>query len=426
MEYGKQYALLRGLLDPAYPQLAFIVELPFRLEQLAEGVLGIVVPMTGMRCGESEDTYVRVRVGHVSQEQRGSTAPFGYLRSLPGRTAPDQRPMPPPSARKMTVRRRVTVVELVTPNVLPDAAPGTRDTEVAVRLFNRCMQGLNRFLGAYMVATEDPSVRQLSPEALGDFVLVELRDLDDEPLGSSGLLTLPRATRPEHFNALDDASLLERLGASMRHEGVSHPMDTVVRWQVRARHYSEVAGDYEMALISLNTSAEVLIDAIWSAHRVDESRDSSLYEEVPQFSKTLKIVAKELGRPWTSEPENVWARYYQDCYQLRNDIAHEGRQVNADELDAALDAYEALRAACVELTIATAETYPRTALLVNGSVGLQKAGALHGAVAAELAAIRQAKALAFWLPADLRVPDEYGDAEVQPGEVHPRDARDPE
>ena len=406
MEPGKLYASIRGLLEPAYPQLAFIVELPFHLELLVDGMLGVVVPLKDIRTGESQDSVVRVRVGEVVLTERESAAAFRYLRSLPGRTEADKRPMPTPSARKRTTDRAVTVVELITPNVLPDAPSGTPGTEVAVRLFARCMMALNRFLGAYVVATEDHSVRQLALEALAPYVLVELRDANAEPLGFAGILTLPSATRPEHFNTLAPDELLQRLNTSMRHEGASHPMDVVVLWQMRARHYSEVAGDYEMALMALNTSAEVLLDAVWDTHRVDEGQDSSMYDKRPQFAKTLKAVADELGQPWTKEdPDSAWAVYFRDCYEMRNETAHEGRQVGVDDLDAAIDAYTAMRSSVEKLTLATADIYPRTALMVHGPRGLEVAGALAGRVADELKAIVQEGALAFWLPKDLRVPD---------------------
>jgi hypothetical protein len=97
--------------------------------------------------------------------------------------------------------------------------------------------------------------------------------------------------------------------------------------------------------------------------------------------------------------------YVRDCYELRNDTAHEGRHVTSEQLDAAIAAYDGLRRAVEELTIATAETYPRTAILVHGHAGLEEAGALTGRVEQELKAIQEEKVVAFWLPYDLRVPD---------------------
>ncbi len=152
----------------------------------------------------------------------------------------------------------------------------------------------------------------------------------------------------------------------------------------------------------------MLLDALWDTHRVDEGRDSGLYDEHPQFAGTLARVADDLGVPWARNGEDVWATYHRDCYTLRNETAHEGRTVSAEDLDAALDAYDALRRAVEELTVATRDRFPRTALLVHGAAGLERAGVLHGRVLDELEAARAEGALAFWLPHDLRAADGGG------------------
>jgi hypothetical protein len=120
--------------------------------------------------------------------------------------------------------------------------------------------------------------------------------------------------------------------------------------------------------------------------------------------KTLRTVSAELGEPWKSKREDngVWWGYLRGCYDVRNETTHEGRSITFEELDGALDAYEDLRRAVEDLTAATADTYPRTALMVHGPVGLAKRGALVGRVADELVVIQDEAEAAFWLPADLR------------------------
>jgi hypothetical protein len=397
-----QYAFVAGLLDANLPNVTFIVELPFPCDDVLHGLVNIVVPMSAMRTGEADDVDVRLRFGSIMSTRRTSIAPFDYLKSLPGRRDRSYRLPPTPSSKAATTRAPVTIVELTTRNVLPDAKPDVKPGEAGVRLFNRCLEALNRYLAAYIVATEDHAVRPVSPEALGFFALVEFRDEDLEPLGFGGMLTLPRATTPASWNKLGDDEILARLAASMSHEAVRHPMDTVVLWQARARHYSQVIGDYEMALLALNISGEVLLDAIWDAHRVDDGRDSSLYEDKHQFFRTLKTVSADLGAPFHPDGSSPWTRYVHDCYDIRNETAHEGRQVTSAELDDAISAYDGLRRYVEQRTIATAVRYPRTALMVHGTVGLRQAGVLHGPVAEVVDAIRAEDAAAFWLPHDLR------------------------
>jgi hypothetical protein len=402
--FGTQYALVTGLLDGAYPQVSFVVELPFPLHLPLSDDLSVVVPMSAMRTGEEQDTVVRVAVGHVNEPGRVSTAPLRYLRARRAALGRDYGRVASVPSRHTRSQEKVTVVRLTTPNVLPDSTPAMGNSEVGVRLFNRCIAGLNRFLDAYVVATEEPAARSVTAEGLGYFAAVELADEDGRPLRFGGFLTLPSATMPDFLHDdMGDEDLLVRLRASMTHEQAHHPMDTVVVWQMRALHYSQRAGDYEMALLALNVSGEVLLDSVWAAQRVDEGADSSLYDGRPQFTATLKRVARDLGEPWRRGSDDVWSVYVADCYDLRNETAHEGRKVDAEQLDAALDAYEGLRQAVERLTLASAQTFPRTALMVHGPVGMKKADALSGAVADELERIGAEGEVAFWLPPDLRV-----------------------
>lgn len=405
---GEQYAWLApGLLDPVYPHVTFVVELPFPMAPVPEGLADIIIPMSGMRTGEREDSEVRVRLGSVVQDQITGTAPLKYLKSLPGRTGREYELLQQTGARGLRrTKHYVALAELTTANRMPDA-PDVSDpsgrTEAAVGLFNRCLDGLNRLLTAYVIATEDPAVRPLSPEALGFYSVVEFRNDRREPAAFAGMLTLPRSTTPATFNSLRDEDLIKRLVTAMANESVRHPMNVVVLWEARALHYSRVVGDYEMSLLALNISAEVLLDAVRDTHRVDDGHDSSLYDKPDQFAATLKAVTADFGEPWLREQnQGPWAQYVRDCYEIRNETTHEGRHVSSEELDGALLAYYGLRRTIERLTLATAQCYPRTALLVHGPVGMQKAKALTGRVAEELAKIQGEGSLAFWLPPDLR------------------------
>ncbi len=401
---GEQYSDMEGLLDPAYPFISFVVELPFELSAPVPRGMELVIPMADIRTGEQEDTEVRLRIGVTKRPLEFSAAPIDYLLSLPGRSGQRyarlqaaQRSVAPPP------REHVTIVELTTPNRLTEVSPETCVPEIAVRLFLRCLHALNRFLGAYIVATEDPAVRTLTQEALGHYVLAELRSQRHEPLGYAGVLTMPKVTPPSPVG-LSPRDLRIRLQTSLDHESFRHPMDVVVQWEVRARHYSHIVGDLEIALLALNVSTEVLIDALWCAHKVDDGQDSSLYDKLPrQFKKALTEVTVQLGDPWTSKSTGgVWADYVQDCYDLRNDTTHEGRHVDVEEIDAAFAAYSALRRAVEARTMATAERYPRTAILIHGPAGLRKHGAIRGRVEETLRDITSNREISFWLPWDLR------------------------
>ncbi len=93
--------------------------------------------------------------------------------------------------------------------------------------------------------------------------------------------------------------------------------------------------------------------------------------------------------------------FYHDCYSLRNDTAHEGRAVDHENLDGAINAYRGLRDWVLKRTLATAQRFPRTAILVHGPAGLSEHGAITGTVEQTFKDIRAAQEYAFWLPHDL-------------------------
>src|SRR3954470_14951345 len=64
MRPGHQYALVRGLRDPAFPLITFIIEVPFAVRQLPPE--RVVVPLSGYRLGEADDTEVRVKISEVA------------------------------------------------------------------------------------------------------------------------------------------------------------------------------------------------------------------------------------------------------------------------------------------------------------------------------------------------------------------------
>lgn len=334
-----QYAIVEGLLDPALPCVTFVVELPFQDAQFLATLPRVVVPMNPLRTGEDELRTVKVEFAVTTRTGRSATTPLDHLRSLPDRAGEGfalLRGVPTPAPTD----EQVVVVELTTENLLDP--PGASTGERGVRLLGRCIEALDRVLSAYLVASEDFTVRPVAQEALGLLSAVEFRDNNGLPLQFGGMVTMPRATTPQG-RASDAEALLVRMDVAMQHESVRHPMDVVVLWQLRAEHYSQVAGDYEMALLALNVSAEVLVDAIWDAHRVDEGEGSGALEQRPQFMGVLKRVSTELGQPWDqSVTAGPFADYVERCYRPRNVVTHEGRRASSDDLDDAFEAYEGL------------------------------------------------------------------------------------
>jgi hypothetical protein len=292
------------------------------------------------------------------------------------------------------------VAELTTPNELLDSEQAN-DSEIAVKLFLRCLFGLNRFLSAYLVASEDYAIRPVHMEALDSIALVEFRDRSNRSKSFGGLLTLPRATDPGSKPEMTEEDFALRLRTSLRHETVKHPMDRVITWEKRARFHSYIGGDYEMSIIALMVSAEALVTALWRTQQVDVGGDSSKYDNPPRFQQALEQVCRAYNDPWTKGSTGPVATLWRDCYEIRNETVHEGALITHEILDVAFEAYSEFRQWVLERSLANSSQYPRTALMVHGPRGLAKDSAALADVAQTLGDIRKHDELAFWLPPDM-------------------------
>jgi len=403
---GHQYALVKGLRDPAFPFITFIIEIPFAIKSLPPE--RVVVPLSGYRLGEPDDTEVRVKIAEVSARGLPSAAVVNYLLGLDGRAPADRKLLRGLQSRIQPSPTRAWVAELTTPNVLPGLEEAN-NSEIAARLFDRCLFALNRFLGAYLVAAEDYAVRPLRLEALGEYALVELRNAMGHPKGLGGILILPKATPPDSGYGLDDHEIAERLRTSMKHELVKHPMDRVVAWERRAAYHSWIGGDYEMSIIALMVSAEALVTAVWRTQQVDRGFQSDdavnnqkdSYSKPPPFRRALQNVADAFDDSWTRESsDGPVAALWRDCYAARNEAVHEGAYVTHDILDVAFAAYTGFRRWVEQKTLEFAPQFPRTAILIHGPVGLAQHPEALAHVTMTLEEIRRNRELAFWLPPD--------------------------
>jgi hypothetical protein len=396
---GDQYAVIAGLLDPGLPYITFIVEIPVPVA--TPDLLRVVVPLSGLRMGASSDTEVRIEVSEVQTREVASAATLERLLALPDRS-PKSRTLwrQMKSRLQQPSNRTAWVAELTTPNRLTDADQAN-DSEVAVKLFLRCLFGLNRFLSAYLVASENYSIRPVHMESLDAFALVEFRDRNNRAKSFGGILTLPRATAPDPQPEISEDDLALRVNTCMSHEMVKHPMDRVVTWEKRARYHSWIGGDYEMSIIALMVSAEALITALWRTQQVDLGGDSSTYDNPPRFQPALEQVCRLFGDPWTKGSQGAITTLWRDCYEVRNETVHEGALITHEILDVAFDAYDGLRRWAEKQTLDYAATFPRTALLVHGPRGLAMHPSAFEAVSNTLGDIQRHGELAFWLPPDM-------------------------
>ena len=363
----------------------------------------IVVPLPAILTGEPEDSEVKIQVSAstVKLRQSVSSATLDWALTLPDRSSADRKLLRALKSRIQPSVEPTWIAELTTINDLADHA-NSDDSTVGAHLFERCLVGLNMLIDSYLVASEDYAIRTLRMESLDYFALVEFRDRFNRPLQFGGMLTLPKSTAPDSRPEWGPLDLGVRMRASIEHRRVKHPMDLVVKWHMRALYHSFIGGDYEMSLVALMVSAEALITGVWRTQQVDEGKDSGVWNSPPHFAEALKQISANFGDDWSSKKEGgPVADFWHDCYLARNEAVHQGSALSSDLLDVAIEAYLGLRSWIEQNCISQAARYPRTALMVHGSVGVSRNPTAWALVEKTLTDIRENNELAFWLPVDM-------------------------
>ncbi len=219
-------------LDPERPRVAYIFRLPFDLAVDTQALgLRVVIPLG------DEQLPALVQVAHVAAPRLLSDAALRYLCRIRGQEDPELQPE--------LVDEWVAEVELN--NALVEGRTGWSPGEL---LFEHALETFNRYLHAYMVATEISSIRFLTAQALDPLAIVEFRLADGAPL-EAGPFILPAAHRA---SSLDPSVVSSRLQHAVRAEGYGHPIDDVILWRLRAEHLLNYVGDYELSLLALQTS----------------------------------------------------------------------------------------------------------------------------------------------------------------------------
>ncbi len=207
--------------------------------------------------------------------------------------------------------------------------------------------------------------------------------------------------------SLEPAEVWRRMEQSLALAGSGHPMDDVVLWQLRAENLGFEIGDYEMAVVALQTSVERLVYGISKAILVDRGKDLMSVTDVESqsFSTTLKNLGHGLGGgAWSVEDDNQpLGKYWRDCYSVRNRVAHGGSTIAEDGFSAAFASYQELRADIERRLLDKKNSLPRTSLMVFGAHGILTRGRMSGKFRAICDLIRQENnPRSFWKHADER------------------------
>lgn len=284
------------------------------------------------------------------------------------------------------------------------------DNDLAIAFMAFTLKVLNRYLRAYSIAAEDPAIRTLTPEAFDVAVaMIEFSgDRESDPIERRPF-TLPEATRRGPETPMEQEILLKRLHHGLNSTNNQHPMDDVILWRLRAEHHADFVGDYELALIALQTSMERRVFVIRALLMIDDGANSAAVTAANDdgFKSAFNNLGHRLqGGTWdATDTTKPVGRYWRDLYMLRNKIAHGGRSVTRDDAQQAFDAHRELQEDIERRLLEKKTIFPRTAVAVIGAEGLRQKGHMSNRMKGFIESWEKAGEADAWtwlLPHDVR------------------------
>jgi hypothetical protein len=265
---------------------------------------------------------------------------------------------------------------LTTPAVLVE---GEDSSHLRTACFERVIRELNHLIRAFSFIIDDPMVHPVNKEELDFLIVYEFRDVATGDPWGRGLFPL-HANIPRGLPLPTEEQELQ-MYAVVFQQAHGHPFTKYREWLNRAKHSRYQRGDYEEAVIRLQTSVESLffglvyaigVDAHLSAVEIDDR-----LARIESFSSLVKsILPAKLGGNWNVDaPTLPIGRYWQDLYLARNLVTHAGRHIDYYDMSRAFEAFDGLMEFVVERLLAQPRTFPRTILAFLGEPGLKRRGA---------------------------------------------------
>ncbi|CAN5312460.1 hypothetical protein BH11ACT4_BH11ACT4_23730 [soil metagenome] len=236
--------------------------------------------------------------------------------------------------------------------------------------FHRCLNALNQFITAQIIAFGDDRVQPINTHDL-DAVLRESLDLEGQWSFLGPLLMHPDElpTSPPRKNMEEVGGKIQNAVMSVLYE---HPFVPAKLWHWRSRAAGR-RGDQVDRVISLQTSVEIMLFAVWRMSLVDQHRTSAqIKAEIERFVPFERLIKTQIPRLLGGSWDNTlggspFALYWKDLYKLRNRIVHAAHEPTTSEGDRAEEAYKALRKYINERLWQKRRIYPRTMLARIGN-----------------------------------------------------------
>lgn len=217
---------------------------------------------------------------------------------------------------------------------------GNISSEETTNLFEYSLEELNKQIIAYTVCTKDDSCFRINKETLFPIVITNLVNLE-EKISNQSVFTLHR-----NFCYKKDNISHNKINDFIRHYKIydeqTNPMLHVESYLLKANRKLR-EGFYDEAVISVQTSIEILINIIYKEILVCSNHTEIDIQNRLEDKSFMSIIKKELfkylGGTWditrSGTPIQEW---YDDTYRIRNKIVHTGYYPTFKETDLAINA----------------------------------------------------------------------------------------
>ncbi len=216
------------------------------------------------------------------------------------------------------------------------------DTNEAIqnKLFDYSLEELNKQIIAYSNYTKDDSCFRLSKEMLFPIILMNLVNL--EVIKNEMSIFMLHMDVPYKKESLKNEDIYNWLRIYNVYNENLNPLVHSESYVLKARRKFR-EGFYDEAVISIQTSIEVLIRIIYRevliCSGISEIEVEKILEDESFMSIVKKQLAKYIGGTWdiTREETPIY-NWYNDTYNMRNKIVHGGYFPTFKETDNAISA----------------------------------------------------------------------------------------
>jgi hypothetical protein len=248
------------------------------------------------------------------------------------------------------------------------------EPEYPARTLERCMSALRVMLTAYRLATRDQNVFPVGPASVDKWMIVGVivpgqswQHLSTILMRSeSGIPTYPSVLAPEQLEAFNSAVGLI---------AANHPFVRGKDLELTAYRQAYALDDLPAAVISLQTAMESTLFDLWRMSLVDQGKTATEIRTIAIVDTSFKtlmstVMPAILGGRWDlSNADTPAGAYWQDMYQLRNEVIHSAAIVQEWQYDVAYQAHNALVRNLAERLLGRWRTLPRTLLAFGRARG---------------------------------------------------------